>query len=441
MAASKNRKWIYIGLAVLVVFILLISVFGKGESYTLVYTDKVELRSVTETVIADGFIHPEVEVKISSLVTGEITGIYIREGDSVRKGQLLLTINPELLESNLDRAEAGLDNARANKATAEARLEQARARELQARSNYERNKKLFEQKVIAQAEFDVIEVEYRTAQAEVKAAEKAVEAAVYTIRSFTAGFKEAQQSLSQTRIVSPMDGIVSKLNVEKGERVVGTAQMAGTELLRVADMSTVEIRVNVSESDIVRVAVGDTANIEVGAYENQQFKGLVREISNSSNNTGATGIASATEQVTNFEVRIRLLRESYDSLMHDLGRGKVSPFLPGMTGMAEIMTRTVDKGVTVPIEAVTTRKAMGDSSTRGNDKPRTVVYTLQDGKAKEVEVKTGVQDSKYFTILQGLKEGETVITGPANTVARVLKDGSLVKVTEKDEIFKKQKKN
>ena len=252
-----------------------------GESLENVTVEKAELRDIVETVIANGKVQPETEVKISSEISGEIIGLYVKEGDSVKKGQLLVRINPQIIEAALERAEAAVNNAKASKANAAARLKQAEANFKNISLNYNRNKKLFEQKVISDAEFDAAKAQYETSVQEIESARQSVAAAEFTINSASAGVKETRENLLRTTIYSPMEGIVTKLNVELGERVVGTAQMAGTEMMRVANLNAMMAKVDVSEADIVRISVGDTADIEVDAYPGRFFKGIVTEVSNS----------------------------------------------------------------------------------------------------------------------------------------------------------------
>jgi HlyD family secretion protein len=417
MAKSNNRKWIFIGLGSFVLLMALLLIFRKGDTKPFVNTGKVSLQNITETVSANGTIQPEVEVKISSEVSGEIVALLIREGDSVKKGQLLLQVNPDISESNVERARASVENARANQAAAEARLQQAIARFGQVKISYERNKKLYADKVIPASEFELAEAEYLNAGAEVDASNKAVDAARYTVKSLESTLSGEIKTLKRTSIFSPMDGIVSKLSVEQGERVVGTMQMTGTELLRIADFSSMELRVDVGESDIIRVSVGDTATIEVDAYDKKEFTGIVKEVANSAKNSGTAG---TTDQVTNFEVRIHILRNSYNDLTEKYAH-KASPFLPGMSGIAEIKTSSSYNAVAVPIEAVTTRKDRADSSTDGRAKE--IVFKFAGGKAVATIVKTGIQDSRYIQVLEGLKEGDEVITGPYGMVSRTLTDG------------------
>lgn len=433
MAASKNKKWIFIGLGILVVLVVLVMVVSRQEKGIKVSSSKTSLQDITETVSANGTIQPEIEVKISSEVSGEIVELLVKEGDSVRKGQLLLRINPDISEGNVERANATLENARANLSSTEARLRQARAWFEQVKNTYERNRKLHAQKVIPDADMEASEAEYQNAKGEVEAAQKAVDASRYTVKSLESSLGVERKTLSRTMIYAPMDGIVSKLNVEKGERVVGTMQMTGTELLRIADFSSMELRVDVGESDIIRVSPGDTAYIEVDAFDKKEFIGVVKEVANSAKNSGTT--TGTTDQVTNFEVKILLLRSSYDELLKQYP-GRVSPFLPGMSGMAEIRTSTVKGVMSVPIEAVTTR--MAKDSTSEEEKLQEVVFVISGGKVSKRQVTTGIQDNKNIQVISGLNKDEEVVTGPYSILSRTLADGNEVLVEDRKNLFKKE---
>ncbi|MDX5320824.1 MAG: efflux RND transporter periplasmic adaptor subunit [Bacteroidota bacterium] len=444
MAKNKNRVWLWIMGALLLVLVILAIFMNRGKDKIYVTTEASEVRDITEMVTANGTIQPEVEVKISSEVSGEIIALYIKEGDSVKKGDLLLQVNPDISESNVERARASVNNAKANLAAARARVEQAKARFALAKTTFERSKKLFADKVIAPQEFEQSQSEFRTAEGELEAAQRAVDAAEYTVKSLESTLSGEQKNLNRTSIFAPMDGIVSKLNVEKGERVVGTMQMTGTELLRIADFSTMELRVDVGESDIIRVNKGDTAEIEVDAYDDRTFIGIVTEVANSSK----TGLTTSSDQVTNFEVKISILPSSYNDLLAEL-RGKPSPFLPGMSGMADIRTKSAVNVISVPIEAVTLRKIdtkeKADSTigeTDGEEKEdekREVVFLLQDGKAVMKPVVIGVQDSRYIEIKEGLEEKSEVISGPYSVVSRTLEDGQAVEIKKKSEFYKRKK--
>lgn len=418
---SANRRWVIIGSLIIVGGIVAVLIVGNSNKKPMVSSAKVSTQSITETVLANGNIYPEVEVKISSEVSGEIVELLVKEGDSVRVGQLLLRINPDISESNVERAKASVNNARANYAATEARMQQAESRKKLAEQNYLRNKKLFAEKVIPAAEFETSLTEFETAKGEADAAFRSLEAAKYTVKSLESTLSVEAKTLQRTSIYAPTSGIVSKLNVEKGERVVGTIQMTGTELLRIADLSSMELRVEVSENDIIRVNVGDTASIEVDAYDKRTFLGVVKEVANSSR-ASSTSTGTSSDQVANFMVKISILKSSYQDLL-TLFPGKVSPFLPGMSGMADIRTALVSDALSVPVEAVTTRNVK-DSS--GNEKKSEVVFIIANGKVKQQLVSTGIQDSKYIQILTGLKVEDKVVTGPYSLLGITLKDGDEV---------------
>ncbi|MBI1222880.1 MAG: HlyD family efflux transporter periplasmic adaptor subunit [Bacteroidetes bacterium] len=444
MAKSKNRVWLWSAGILLVLLVGMIIYFSNKKVETFVTVEPAEKRDLIETVTASGTIQPEIEVKISSEVSGEIIALYVKEGDSVKKGDLLLQVNPDISESNVERARASVNNAKANLEASRARVEQAQARFDQAEKTYNRNKKLHDEKVISNSEFEQVNSDYLAAKGELDAAKQAVDAAIYTVKSVESTLSGEQKTLNRTSIFAPMDGIVSLLNVEKGERVVGTMQMTGTELLRIADFSTMELSVDVGESDIIRVNVGDTAEIEVDAYDDRTFLGIVKEVANSAKNIGST--TSTSDQVTNFEVKITLLASSYQDLLKE-NRGKVSPFLPGMSGMADIRTKSAENVISVPIEAVALRKVKGDSSSMKADEnsekdeedKKEVVFLYKDGKANMVPVKTGVQDSRYIQILEGIEENNDVISGPYSVVSRTLQDGNTVQKKDKNEIYKHKK--
>ncbi|WP_194851724.1 efflux RND transporter periplasmic adaptor subunit [Nonlabens antarcticus] len=384
-------------------------VFGSGDDGVVVETMQVEKIDVTETVSATGKIKPEIEVSISPEVPGEIIKLDIKEGDPVEKGDLLVMINPDLLESSVSRTQAGLSNSRSNYAQSQATLAEAKA-------NYDRSSKLFKQGVISQSDFDTATANYDRA----KASERS---AYFGVRSAAASVNEATDNLGRTSIFAPMTGTVSLLAVELGERVVGTQQMAGTELLRVADLSSMEVEVDVNENDIVKINVGDKAIVEVDAYLKKEFEGQVTEIANT-----ATGTLTA-DQVTNFKVKIRILPESYK----DLTEGKpnnYSPFKPGMTATVDIITKQSKGAIAVPISAIVVKNDTTSSTTKKTSSPTAekfeCVFVEKNGKAKLKVVKTGIQDDKNIVITSGLEPGEMVITGPYRTVTDVLKSGKAV---------------
>lgn len=388
-----------------------------------VSVEKIERRTIVETVSANGKIQPEKEVKISSDVPGEIISLYVKEGDVVEQGNPLLEINPELLVANVDRMEASVNSSKANLSNAKARLAQSKARLIQAELAYNRNMKLNKDGAISQAEFDQSTSNFEVAKAEVDAAQESVKASEFSVRSSQASLKESKENLSRTKIFAPINGTVYSLNVEQGEKVVGTAQMAGTEMLRIANLNNMEVNVEVSESDIVRVSLGDSASIDVDAYIDRTFDGIVTEISNSANDQ-----LGATEQVTTFDVRIKLLPSSYKDLLENKPES-FSPFRPGMSASVEIKTNRVDNVLAVPIQSVTLRP---DTFKRGTtlasydrEKMLECVFIKEEGKAKKVNVKTGIQDENYIQIIDGDMEGK-VITGPYSIISRKLRNGDVV---------------
>ena len=453
---SSNKIWWILGGVVLLLGGGLAVAKQKGwigkEPSTEVEFTKAKKADIIERVSASGKIQPEVEVKLSPDVSGEIVGLYVTEGDSVRAGQLLLKIKPDNYESLFARAEAQVNSARASVEQSKSGQSQSESRLLKAKIDYDRNKKLHDDKVISDADFDQFNSQYLVAKQDVESAKANVLAAEFNVKSSQAALKEARANLTKTTIYAPQSGTVSKLNVELGERVVGTSQMAGTELLRIANLNKMEVRVNVNENDITRVSMNDTVIIDVDSYSasGRKFKGIVYEIASSANGLGSSAAAAAvsSDAVTEFEVKIRVLRSSYS----DLIVGKRSyPLKPGMTASVEIITNRKMGVLSVPLATVTTRdptmKPEGDKKEGEDDnnqepekvikkdKIKEVVFVMdKDSKAKLREVKTGISDFENIEILSGLKEGETIISGPYITVSKKLKEGELVtkkKVEEK----------
>lgn len=461
MKKKFKMAWYYWVLILVVLVAILAAIFGGGDGKRKVAVEKTGTKNITEVVSSNGKLQPEVEVKIAPEVSGEIIGLFVKEGDSVKKGQLLVRINPDLLESDLARTNANLNNSKANLENAKARLAQLQARlTAELEPAYKRNQKLYADKVISDAEFEIAKSVYQAALKDIDAAKATVNASRYSVQSAEALLSQSSKNLLRTEIYATMDGIISLLNVKQGERVVGTATMAGTELLRIADLSQMEMQVDVSENDIIRVAIGDTATIEVDAYPGEKFKGIVKEVANSATTSGV----SSTDQVTNFEVKIRVLRESYAELM----KGKsirLSPFRPGMSGTADIATDLQKGVISVPIEAVTTRSPKKDKDKGEDDKKgkkgkddddkdeqpsytqkeegkyekKEVVFVYSEGKVKMVEVETGIQDSKYIQIIKGLKKGDEVVVSPYSAISKDLKDGTEVEVTDKKLLFSRKK--
>jgi len=450
MKRNKILRFSLFGLAGLILFVIIARQAGwVGEEVaTRVTVEESEKRNIIEIVTANGKVQPVTEAKIAPDVSGEIVQILVREGEFVRRGDLLVRINPDIYESALDRMEASLNTSRANLANARARKSQAEAQFINAKASFERNERLFNQDAISEAEFDQARASFLVAQAEVEAGAQSVIAAEFQVKSSEAAVREARENLTKTNIFSPMDGTISRLDAELGERVVGTSQFAGTEILRIANLNEMELQVEVNENDIIRVNEGDTAIIEIDAWLNQEFIGVVTSIANS-----ALSQTMAVDQVTNFEVKIRILPESYQHLLRE-DRPHLSPFRPGMSASADIQTERVYDVISVPIQSVTTREATSrqrdesdnENEENGEDKEQTqpgrrpaamqeFVFVYNNGQVKLTPVKTGIQDSNYIEIISGLDEGERVVTGPFRAVSRTLEDGSRVTVVQRGELF------
>lgn len=439
----KKNKSIWILLAVVVVLIGAAAMFGgKKDRGIKVATEAVKKRTITEIVSASGKIYPEFEVKISSDVSGEIVELLVEEGDSVTKGQLLLRINPETYNASLERLVANANasksqiaNSRSQVAQLTANLAQVEAQLQNARQAHNRNIKLQKDGIVSTADLETTETQLRTAEANVKAAkanitasEESVNAAMFNAASAEASVKEAKENLARTSIYAPASGIISLLNVEKGERVVGTLQMTGTEILRIANMNTMEVQVDVSENDVLRVSLGDAVDIEVDAYLGETFTGKVTEIANSAQSVQS---ATSTDQVTNFTVTVRIDPSSYRGI-----KNKVRfPFRPGMSASVDIKTNTKTDILTLPIQAVTTRD---DEKNEDNDEKLEVVFVYATDTVGMVEVKTGIQDDRYIEIVSGLKEKQEVVVEPYDAIMRKLENGKKVVKVKKDELFGKK---
>ena len=420
-----NKRNILISLGGLILVSVLIYIDkNRSRGELEVNVGKVENRTIISTVSANGKIRPEAEVKISADVSGEITELYIEEGDTVKEGQLLLKINPDLYLTSRDRARAGVSSSQSNLKTSQAQLTQAQARLTEQEAAYTRNKQLYTDKVLSQAEYDAAQSAYAIAQSEVKAAQERISAARFGIQNSQATLTEANKTLGRTSIYAPSNGVVSALNNEKGERVVGTAQMAGTEIMVISNFNNMEVIVDVNENDILQVKKGDTALVEVDAYSDRKFKGIVTEISKSAN---SSGVQMSTDQVTNFEVKIRLLKSSYVDLLEV----STSPFLPGMSANVEIQTLVKNNIPCLPIEAVGTRVQEDTANISSEEELDEVVFSISKSKAVLNIVKTGIQDSRYIEILEGLKVGDEVIVGPYDAVSKRLESDKKVKVTDK----------
>lgn len=465
MAKKRNNKLIFI-LVGLVVLLLAVALYQRSnrDDAEQVTAEKLEKREILETVAASGKIYPETEVKISSDVSGEVVDLFVEEGDSVTAGQLLAKVDPDAYQSAVERGVASVNNAKAQTANAKAGIEQAKAQIAQAsaeveriksqivnaRAIHERNIPLLADGVISQADFDQslsnlqsLEGNLKSSQANLESAKASKESAIqsakaaeYNVKSSEASLKELRTNLNRTTIFAPTNGIISQLNIEKGERVVGTGQMAGTEMMRVANLNAMEVQVDVSENDVLRVSVGDRVEIEVDAYIGRKFAGSVTQIANSASSSGTL----TSDQVTNFVVKISMDPQSYQDLIKANNR---YPFRPGMSASVEINTTRVADALSIPIQAVTTREDKKEEQAKKTgtqeDIVKEVVFVVSGDTVNMVEVKTGIQDDTYIQILSGLEEGAEVITGPYTSVSKKLEQGQEVKVVEEEDLYKENK--
>ncbi len=459
---SKKLIWVIVILVLIVAVMIGLKksgVIGKEEGIS-VTAEAVQLRTITESVNASGKVYPEVEVKISPDVSGEIVELTVNEGDSVYKGQVLARIYADILGSQRDQVAAGVQQQEAQVSNSTAQSFAVKATLDQAETQYNRQKKLLDDKVISRLEFEQAEQAYRAAKANYSAAMEGIKSAKAGVTSVQAQLNRANKDIGRTVIVSPMNGVISLLAIKKGERVAGNSFNVGTEMMRVADMRSIEVRVDVGENDIPKVKLGDTAVVEVDAYTNRKFKGLVYKIANP--NTGSALGGNTNVEVTNYKVHIRLLTNSYQDL---IVAGRSFPFRPGMTASADIQTKSRINIPSVPLNAVTTRDSKEDqetnkegasnkdksTATAAKEAPKSVsaddgieevVFVLQkDNTVKKVKVKTAIQDLNNIEIIEGLKVGDKIISGPYSVVSKTLKQGNLVKVVEKEKLFEEKKKD
>ncbi len=454
---NKTLIWILVGSVVVIGGLFGLKkagIIGKEEGIR-VATEKVEQKTIIQTVNASGKVYPEIEVKVSPDISGEIVELTVAEGDSVRKGQMLARIYADILGSQRDQVAAGVNQARAQLSNSTAALDALKASVDQTKAAYDRQKRLLDDKVISRAEFEQAEAAYKSSVANYTAAKEGLNSGRASISSAQAQLTRADKDLSRTVITAPMDGVVSLLGVKKGERVAGNSFNVGTEMMRIADMRSIEVRVDVGENDIPKVKLGDTALVEVDAYSNRKFKGLVYKIANPvSSQLGSTSAA----EVTNYKVHIRLLASSYMDL---IGKGKAFPFRPNMSASADIQTLTKYNVIAVPLNAITTRdpKLEKDSTTKKDSAKKTVTtnvsdkkdndskeleevaFVLQkDGTVKKVKVKTAIQDLNNIEIIEGLKVGDEVVTAPYSIVSKTLKNKDKVTVVDKDKLYEDTKK-
>ena len=456
MAAKKRKRNPLIWILILLVLITgLVYFFSKGpkDKSIKVTAEKVEKRTIVETVYASGKLFPATEVEITSNVSGTIVELLVEEGQSVKEGQLLAKIDPEALASMVDRAEATSNSARAQLGNIKAQKDQLLVQLGNAKVIMDRNKQLLDEGVISQAEFEVSETTYKSTLANIQAVEKSILSAEYNVVSTDATVKEQKKNLSQTYIYAPMKGLVSKLYKKKGEQVVGTIQMSGTPILKIANLNSIEVRVDVNERDILNVNSSDTADIELDAYPGRKFRGIVTQIANTANNLSTLQLTS--DQVTNFEVRVLLSQDSYKDLQ---STDEHPPFRAGLSASVEIRTNTLSNVLTVPIAAVTARedeldvkkreynKKAGKEEKENKNEPakelelKEYVFIQDADSVRMQSVKTGIQDDKYIEIKKGLKVGDVIVTAPYEAISKKLKAGSKVNVVKEENLYEDDKK-
>jgi len=459
---NKTVKWIIISLVVLILGLVILratGVLGKDQGI-LVTTEKATSRTIVQTVNASGKVYPEVEVKMSPDISGEIVELNVSEGDSVKKGQVLARIYGDIYATQRDQAAAIVNQQQAQLANSRESIGAMQAQLDQAKKTYDMQKELYDEKIISASEFNTAEASYKSAMANFNAAREGIAASQAGVQSAQAALAKANKDISLATLVSPMEGVVDLLSVKKGERVVGSSMMAGTDMMRIADLSKIEVRVDVGENDIPKVHLGDSAVIEVDAYNNRKFTGVVTKIA-SSNNGAATQSESATTStdVTNYKVYIRLDPASYKNLV-DPTRPKAFPFRPGMSASADIQTTTKSNVLSIPINAVTIREkndstgsakpqsavtsdrsdaAAPATGTGDNDQDEVVFIVQPDGTVRKQVVTTGIQDMNDIEITSGLKAGDEVVSGPYEVVSKTLKNKDKVKKVAKNELFDKPK--
>lgn len=435
-----------VAIVALLVILKLAGVIG-GSKTEKVTTEKASDKTVVETVTASGKIQPETEVKLSSEVSGEVVELKVKEGDIVKAGQLLCKVRPDVLQSGYERTVASFNAQKASVASAQQQLVQNQANFVNAEATYKRNVELFNKKVISASEFDAAKAAYLTAKANLASAKEGVVGAKFTLEQTGANVKEAGANLAKTTIYAPVDGVVSKLSIELGDRILGTSQMAGTEIMRISNLSSMEVNVDVNENDITRVKVGDKASIEVDAFSDKKFRGVVTEIASSSTAVG-TAVSTSVDQVTNFSVKIRINEE--------LAGKQQSIFRPGMSATVDIESESLT-GLAIPIQAVFTDNGKsGDAGqNQGNqentDKQKSKLtdkkvkqyiyaYDAKTKKVKKTEVTTGIQNDQFIIVKSGVKTGQEIVTGPYSAIQNKLKDGMIVEKTSKDQLFSKDAK-
>ena len=451
---NKKTKWILISATFLVVLLVVLSklgVFGKEEGVKVTAEESAK-RTIIEVVNASGKVYPEIEVKISPDISGEITELYVQEGDTVKSGQLLARIYADIYSIQRDQANYGVEQSRSQVANAKASLDALQAQMDQAQKAFDMQEALFKDKVISKNEFNTAEAALKSAKANYEAGIQSIKGVSASVQSAQASLNRANKDLGRTAIIAPMDGVVSLLNVKKGEKVAGNSFNIGTEMLRIANMDKIEVRVDVGENDIPKVKLGDSAVVTIDAYSDKKFKGIVTQIASSNTGASSSGLTAVSNDVTQYKVYIRLIKESY---MDMLGKGSF-PFRPGMSASADIQTLTKTDVISVPINSVTVRdpemeknkteKDDEESDNVGSDavglsEPEVILFVLDKNNiARKKKVTTGIQDTKYIEILTGINNGEKVITGPYETVSKTLMDSTKVKVVDRKALFEDNKK-
>lgn len=460
MAKKKRRSRLLLLGAIIVLMIGYFAWKNSQHSDAIkVIVENVQKRTIVQRVAASGKVFPEKEIKISSNVSGDLVQLLVQEGDSVVTGQLLAKIDPDAIASQVERGRANVNSTKAQLSNSYAQIEQFKAQKeqieaqlLNAKKILERNRQLKDEGAISEADYEAsltsveaLEANKKAAIANINSANESAKAAQFSVKSAEASLKEIQTSLNKTTITAPTNGIISKLNVEEGEQVLGTIQMQGTELMRVANLNKMEVRVDVSENNIPKVALGNQVEIEIDAYLNRKFTGKVTQIAHSSTNSS---IASLTnDQVANFEVRISIDPDSYQDLV---SKGNRYPFRPGMSASVEIVTDKKVEVISVPIQAVTSKdenEEENEVKRKSNENNKNIAQKEVNIKMQEVvfvvsadtvimrKVISGIQDADYIEIITGLEGNEEIVSGPYTAISRKLEEGDKIKKMTQEEYY------
>jgi len=423
---SPVRWIILIGMLVVVAF-MYITLSGR-EQKAEVMVEQVQKRAIVSSVTESGVIEPVIEVAIAPDVSGEVVELNGKEGDFVHKGDLLVTIQPDNFQSALEQAQAGVDGAIANKLQAAAAVEQARTKFLQDSVTYNRTNNLFQSEAVSRTEWETARLAMEVSRSQLKAGKATYQAAIYQVKSSQASLKQARANLRRTNIFATMDGTLTRQNVREGQRVLGTVQNMGTDVLRIADLSAMQVTVDINENDIRFIQVGDSAHVEADAFEGEIFVGTVTEIGYSPAGEDNLLQSTSSDQITNYEVKILINRSSYAN-RKDLMEGipaYQSPFRPGMSAQVEVFTDRINDAVAIPIQAVTIRTPEADSI--DDTEPIEVVFQYLDGQVKMVPVTTGINDDTYISIKKGLEPGATIVVGPYRMLSKELENEMKVTV-------------